>query len=158
MKEPTENSKAKNSRLLIERFSQRIDGFNVRQQTLEDLYRLCAAIGVTVVELPFRRLHGGAFEDRGEKYLYVNELLPCSERTMTGFHELTHISDHVLEVEPFRSTGNLWNVSKFERQANIIGALAWMPDPLIRGLSIEQIVTEFGVSKNVAEFRLSLKI
>lgn len=150
--------KSRNSRLLIERFANRIHGFNMRRQSLCDLYDLCEPLDVEVVQKPMRKLHGAAIEDMGFHYIYINSLLSGPLKVIAGFHEFCHLTDHALNVEAFKSTGNLWNLSKFERQAQIIGVIAWMPSVEIEGLSIEQIMREYGVPRNVAEFRLSLDL
>jgi hypothetical protein len=149
---------AGNSRFLIERFTSRIPGFNRRRLSLPDLAGLCEPQGIEIVYLPMRRLHGVAHEDGGYRYLYINSLIPATEQVINGYHEYTHITDHVLDVEPFKSTGNLWNLPKYERQAWIIGVLAWMPEPLAWGLSVEQLMQGFGVRREIAEFRASLNI
>jgi hypothetical protein len=148
--------RATNHRLLLERFAGRIDGFNVRRQTLQDLYALCDRYGIEVVRFPMRRLHGAALEESGYKYLYLNKLLPGYQQVISGFHELTHHVDHALGVEIFRSTGNLWNLPKFELQAQLIGAICWLPEPDVQGMTVEEVMRAHGVSRNLALFRLSM--
>ena len=143
-------------RLLLEQFCHAIDGFNVRSQSLHDLGRLCDQLGIEVVQLPLRRLHGVALEDDGFKYLYINSRLSGPEKVIAGFHEYCHLTSHSLDMSILKSTGSLWNLQKYERQAQIIGAVALMPDPALSGLSIEEIMQEFGVSRQVAEFRAGL--
>ena len=48
------------------------------------------------------------------------------------------------------------NLSRMEREAQIVGALALMPDPLVAGLSLEDMMREFGVSRITAQFRSGL--
>jgi Zn-dependent peptidase ImmA (M78 family) len=140
----------------LERFCLAIDGFNVRSQSLNDLRRLCDQLEIEVVHLPLRRLHGVALEDDGFKYLYINSRLSGSEKIIAGFHEYCHLTSHSLEMSILKSTGGFWNLQKYERQAQIIGTIALMPDPALPGLSIEEVMQEFGVSRQIAEFRASL--
>jgi hypothetical protein len=146
----------RNHSLLLERFSTRIDGFNVRRQTLQDLYGLCDRYEIEIVRLPLRRLHGAALEDAGYKYLYVNKHIAGYQQVISGFHELTHHLDHALGVEVFKSTGNLWNLPKFELQAQLIGVLCWLPETEIQGMSVDEIMKAHAISRNLALFRLSM--
>jgi Zn-dependent peptidase ImmA (M78 family) len=143
-------------RLLLEQFRLTIDGFNVRSQSLNDLGRLCDELEIEVVQMPLRRLHGVALEDDGYKYLYINSRLSGPEKVIAGFHEYCHLTSHSLEMSILKSTGGLWNLQKYERQAQIIGTVALMPDPALSGLSIEEVMQEFGVSRQIAEFRAGL--
>jgi Zn-dependent peptidase ImmA (M78 family) len=108
--------------------------------------------------MPLRALHGAAVEEDGFQYLIINSLLRGAEKVIAGFHEFCHLTDHVLDVDVFHFTGNLWNVNKYERQANIVGVIALMPAPSIQGLSVEDIMREFGVRREIAEFRASLGV
>jgi Zn-dependent peptidase ImmA (M78 family) len=143
-------------RLLLDQFRLTIDGFNVRSQSLNDLGRLCDELEIEVVQMPLRRLHGVALEDDGYKYLYINSRLSGPEKVIAGFHEYCHLTSHSLEMSILKSTGGLWNLQKYERQAQIIGTVALMPDPALSGLSIEEVMQEFGVSRQIAEFRAGL--
>jgi Zn-dependent peptidase ImmA (M78 family) len=145
-------------RLLLERFCSRIPGFNVQSQCLNDLYRLCEQLDIEVVQFPMRQLHGAALEDDGFRYLYINRLLSTPERVIAGFHEYCHLTSHSLDVAVFKSTGGLWNLDKYERQAQIVGAVALMPEPAVCSLSVEEIMREFSVDLRIAEFRASIRI
>ena len=158
MSELRRRSNPASDRLLLERFSNRIPGFNVRPQHLTDLDGLCDELDIEVVQLPMRRLHGVALEDGGFRYLYINRLLDGAEKVIAGFHEYCHLTSHSLNVAVFKSTGGLWNLDKYERQAQIVGTVALMPEPAIRHLSVEEIMREFSVSRRIAEFRFSFTI
>lgn len=156
MSEPNNGRPARN-RLLFERARHYIEGLNVEQQTLGNLCHACEDRRIEVRRLPFRRAHGCSFYEGGQPFIYINSLLSIAEQTIAAHHEFVHIQEHAFEVEVFHSTGDLWNLSKYEYQAQAVGAVAWMPDPLIFGLGIEGIMREFGVSRRLAEFRLSLR-
>lgn len=153
-----ERRAAKNSSMLIERFSNRLPDFNRRSFSLPDLYNICDELEVNVGRIPMQYLHGCCFVEGNEVYLYVNSLLRGPEQVVAGFHEYCHITDHCFDVEVFESTGGLWNLNKRERQAQIIGVVALMPAPSIHGMNVEDIMREFGVRREIAEFRASLRI
>lgn len=151
-------SQVRNSLLLIERFSRRIDGFNSRRLTLRDLDLLCSLQNIDVVFTRLRGLHGAALENEGYKYLYINSLLSEPEQVIAGFHEYCHLTDQVVDSNILLSTGGLWNVNKYERQAQIVGVVALMPKLVVEGMTVGDLMHEFGVRREIAEFRLSLMI
>ena len=88
--------------------------------------------------------------------MIINSLLSQPEQIIAGFHELTHLIDQADDPGIFLSNGNLWNRAREERDANIIGVIALMPDREVAGLSACDIMERWQVSRAVAEFRLSL--
>lgn len=144
--------------MLIERFEYRLPGFNLRPFTLPDLYDLCDELEVSVRRIPMQYLHGCSFVEGGEVFLYINSLLRGPEQVIAGFHEYCHITDHCFDVEAFESTGGLWNLNKRERQAQTVGVVALMPHPLVEGMTVNDLMREFGVSRQVAEFRAALRV
>jgi Zn-dependent peptidase ImmA (M78 family) len=155
---PLETRIHPNDRMLLERFAARIDGFNLRQQRLEDLSLLCERRGIEFIEIPLLTLHGCALCRDGIPFLYINSRLSRPEKVIAGFHEFCHLTDHSLEMGVVNSSGNFWNLSKLERQAQLVGVLAWMPQALARGLSVEELIIRFGVKREVATFRAAARI
>jgi Zn-dependent peptidase ImmA (M78 family) len=148
----------KTDRFLVERFTQWIPGWGIRQLTLDDLGNLCDDCGIVVVETALEE-DGLAIWLDGQPFVYINRLLPYAERVITGFHELAHILYHPIDKEVFRRTGlDLWNWSKCDRQAEVVGTVAWMPEPQVRGLSPETLMQRFGVRRESAEFRARLNL
>ena len=145
-------------RFLVERFSQWIPGWNRRQLTLDDLGNLCDDCRVVVVELPLED-DGYALWLEADPFVYINSQLPYSEQVITGFHELAHILYHPNseDLMQLRRAAN-WNWSKCDRQAEIVGCVAWMPDVLVRGLHAEEMAQVFDVRRESAEFRAQLKL
>jgi Zn-dependent peptidase ImmA (M78 family) len=58
---------------------------------------------------------GLAFWLDGRAFVYINSLLPYSERVITGFHELAHILYHPTDNQILHRRA-LWNWSKCDRQ------------------------------------------
>jgi hypothetical protein len=56
----------------------------------------------------------------------------------------------------FKSTGDLWNYSKYERQAQVVGVVALIPDCALTGKSVRELCTYFAISYDLARFRLLL--
>jgi hypothetical protein len=146
-----------NDRMLLERFAHRIRGFNDRQLCLNDLYVLCEERGIEPVEIPMLTLHGCAFNQDGIPFLYINSRLSRAEKVIAGFHEFCHLTDHSLEIGGFKSSGSCWSLSKIERQAQLIGVLAWMPQAQAAGLSVEELVAQYSVKPQIARFRVAIR-
>jgi Zn-dependent peptidase ImmA (M78 family) len=143
-------------RFLVERFAEWIPGWGRRQLCLADLTDYCEQHRIEIVFADLEDADGYALWASSAPYIYIARHLRGPEKVITGYHELAHILYHPPHPEIFRRTGNLWNWSKCDRQAEIVGELAWMPD--VAGLSIDQVMARFSVSREVAEFRLYLSL
>ena len=141
---------------LIKRFEDRIEGFNRRSLSFEDLQSICEHNDIEVVLEEMKEAHGVALWIGDQAFIYINRLLNESMRVFNLGHEFTHITDQVIDTQMFLSTGKLWLKSKQERQANIIGAICLMPDCEIEGLTVDQISTAYGIPIKLAEFRCGL--
>lgn len=144
--------------LLIARFRERIPGFNQRRLSLTDLFEICEEQDYCVIETPLRELHGCSFyDDDGQPCMTLNVLLPEGEKTIAGWHEFAHLYDQAPTPSVFCSTGNLWNNRKNERQAQVIGLLALMPDVEVVGMTAADLVEQYGVSYKTAEQRITIQ-
>ncbi|HKP85605.1 MAG TPA: ImmA/IrrE family metallo-endopeptidase [Blastocatellia bacterium] len=141
-------------RFLVERFADWIPGWGRRQLALSDFYELAESLGVEIVEYPFRRDAGQAFWVGATPYVYYSSWLSGPEQVITCYHELAHILYHPSRPEVFKRTGDLWNMSKCDRQAEIVGVIAWIPDT--QRLSVEGLMEAYGVNREIAEFRAGL--
>lgn len=140
----------------LRRFALRVDGFNKRPLRLCDLYTICEDEGIEVIELQMRRLHGGAFEEDGYKFIFLNSLVSYAEQIVAGFHELFHTFNHVGDGVMCYSKGATQRLSKQEKQAQIAGVLALMPLSSVFQMTIEDMMREFDVSRKVAQFRFRI--
>jgi Zn-dependent peptidase ImmA (M78 family) len=146
----------KNDRFLVERFTQWIPGWGIKQLTLDDLGNLCDDCGIVIVETELN-CDGLSFWLDGEPFVYINSHLNYAEQVITGFHELTHILYHPTDDEILHRRA-LWNWSKCDRQAEIVGVVAWMPETQARGLSPNALMHQYGVRRESAEFRAGLNL
>ena len=145
-----------NDRFLVERFSQWVPGWGRRQLCLADLTDYCEGHGIEVVFDDLEDADGYALWVGRVPYIYIGRHLRGPEKVITGYHELAHILYHPPHPEVFRRTGDLWNWSKCDRQAEVVGVVAWMP--YVNGLTVEQVMQQFGVSRAVSNFRTGLKL
>jgi Zn-dependent peptidase ImmA (M78 family) len=146
---------------LIQYYTDRIPGFGSKSLALPDLFAVCESDGIEVFRTPFDRLHGCAFFEDDAPFIFINSTLPAAEQVIAGWHEYDHLTRHMLKTHcpyncVFTSSGSMVNLSRIEREAQVVGCLALMPHPLVVGLSLEDIMREFGVSRNTAEFRANL--
>jgi Zn-dependent peptidase ImmA (M78 family) len=152
-----EGQKSEDDYRLIERTAQRIAGFNERSLNLLDLRALCGVAGIEIVRISFEYLHGYPLYEEGVPYLFINRNLNRSERIIAGFHEFCHFMEHGVFVSRLLSTGNIKNLSRLERQAQIVGTVSLMPAPLIIGMTVEDLMRRFEIRREIAEFRASLR-
>jgi Zn-dependent peptidase ImmA (M78 family) len=146
----------KTDRFLVERFTQWIPGWGVRQLQLDDLGKFCDDCGIRVIDMELDA-DGYALWLGGQPFVYINSLLPYAERVITGFHELAHILYHPSDTEILHRRA-LWNWSKCDRQAEIVGCVAWMPEPGARGRSADDLMAIYEVRRESAEFRSHLSL
>lgn len=140
----------------LEKFSVEVEGFNQKSLGLNQLIEICDGKKIELIEKPFRGLHGIAIEDRQHDYIFINQIISYSYKVIAGYHELFHILHHVGNGQECLSYGGVINLSKKEYQAQAVGVIALMPDVMIQGLSIEDLMREFDVSRRIAEFRFCL--
>lgn len=146
-------------RFLVERMQQWIPGWNRRQLSYDEFERYASSLGITVVECPLTDADGYAFFVGAAPYIYVNANLTYSEKVIVAYHELKHILYDPERPEVFIKVGSPWYwFSKMDRQAKIAGAVAWMPEAAVRGLSIEELMIYYDVPRPVAEFRAGLDL
>ena len=143
------------NQLLMERARARIENFNKEQLSLDDLYAHCDDRRIEIVWQSMRLAHGCSFYEQGKPFICLNPLVLPSEQTIAGWHEYLHLTEHVAEQATF-STGAFFNLSKMEYQAQVVGVMALMPDPLVRWACEDELMGEFAVSRKIARFRLSL--
>lgn len=140
----------------MERFAEWIPGWGRRQLCLADLTDYCERHGIEVVFADLEDADGYALWVSSVPYIYIASHLRGPEKVITGYHELAHILYHPPHPEVFSRVGNLWNWSKCDRQAEIVGVVAWMPE--IKGLVVEEVTERFGVPLDVAKFRVELNL
>ena len=154
----TKSARTRNSRLLIERFESRIPGFNRFSLSFSYWLEVCDAYGIRALQRPMRLIHGLAMQASQRPYIVINTCLPNVEKIIAIGHEFTHIIDQELDTSVFLNNGNLWNTRKYQRQAWIIGIVGLMPETVVEGLSIFDLMRQFGVRREIAEFRVSVQI
>jgi Zn-dependent peptidase ImmA (M78 family) len=126
--------------------------------SLADLNRVCDSLGIEVVEYPLEDATGYVLWIAMSAHIYIADGLRGPEKVVTDFHELAHILYHPPHPEVFERTGGLWNTDKCQRQAEIVGVVAWMPEREVRGCTTEELMKKFGVSREVAAFRAGLRL
>lgn len=140
----------------LDRFAEEVDGFNRKTLGGSDLEEVCLSLGIELIERPFRSLHGIAIEFREYNYVYVNSLISEPFKVIAGFHELFHVLHHIGDGKRCLSTGGVFNLSKNEYQAQAAGVIALMPNRIVAEMSVEDMMREFEITRQIAEFRLRL--
>jgi Zn-dependent peptidase ImmA (M78 family) len=122
------------------------------------LGNFCDNNGIVIIEISLSR-DGYAFTQNNTPYIFINSRLNYAEKVVTGYHELAHLLLHAPNPEVFRRQKNCcWNFSKCDRQAEIVGLVAWMPETQARGLSPGALMHQYDVRWESAEFRAGLNL
>lgn len=140
----------------LSQFTRLVPGFSEVRLSLDDLAIECDRRGIDLIEIPMRRLHGCSWTDEFGPCIYLNRLVPIQQRTIAGWHEFAHLQLHLTDSQVLMSAGSLRNRGKFEREAETIGVIAFLPLALIQGMSAETIAATFGLPKKTANFRLQV--
>jgi len=148
----------KTDRFLVERFRQWIPGWSQQQLSFAGFLDFCDWLGIRVMRCRLLDAYGYAFWIGATPYIYLSNHIGGPELVITSWHEVCHILYHPSHPEVFKRTGNLWNWSKCHRQAEIIGVMAWMPHGVADEMATDELMREFGVRREVAEFRASLNL
>jgi len=115
-------------------------------------------IGIEVKLRHLVKAYGRSYWKGGVPRIDLPLNIDGPELLISAWHEVCHLLYHPAEKAPFTRYGNLWNWSKCDRQAEIIGVMAWMPHGPADLMTPDELMKEFGVRREVAEFRASLNL
>lgn len=127
-------------------------GWNRRVLTERDFVRICRRERVEVLEAPLHRSGLYLFLD-GRPYIVLNVNLRGIQRLHVAFHELAH---HLLHAPcPLGFYGAL-PLHKCEREAEALALCALIPEPLLRRMLIDDIIEEYGYTREMLWRRLKV--
>lgn len=126
------------------------DGWNKRVFDEWDFYRFCDRDGVCVLDAEMPLPGAYCVYDR-IPVIFISHCVRGVERLRVQFHELAHHWLHYPSVQFFINLNN-----KVEFEANIVAACALIPFPLLLSHNAGQIEEEYGYSKKLIAFRVTL--
>lgn len=133
-----------------------IPGLNTRTLTEEDFFRICRRHRIKVVEYPLESSPGFYMVCKGRSMIAVDSRLRGVRRMYVLWHELAHYFLHV----PPHTTGARWfrlrPGTKEEFEAEVLAAIALIPEPLLRSMLAGEIEDMNEYPREMLEFRLKV--
>lgn len=132
----------------------------VKKYKTNDVYEICRLENITYRELDLHSEINGIYQYvMRNRIITVNSNLSDNCKRITCEHELGHAILHKKYNCTYLKTKTFFNVSKFEKEADIFSCLFEIPtitkDMLI-GKSLDDLARELNVSKYMLELRLSI--
>ncbi|MBN1062385.1 ImmA/IrrE family metallo-endopeptidase [Clostridium botulinum] len=93
------------------------------------------------------------------RFIFINKNLNSIRKRFTYGHELGHAVLHTKQNFTFLKTHTLFNVNKFEREADLFSSLLLIPNlskDMFEGKTIKEVAFELKVPEEILEIRLSI--
>ena len=113
-------------RLLADKASRVLPGWNARPFEADDLHRLCAEFQITVHERPLVT-NGFYYRAGGRDFIAINSRLPCLRRLEVFLHELAHFLFHAPAGTTAVGFHHVGRRTRAEREADAFALCALMP-------------------------------
>lgn len=125
-------------------------GWNERELTETDFYRLCRRFKIKVVEMP---LGTGGFYYRvlGRDFIAVDSRLPREKKLFILFHELGHFLFHTPESGATANFHGVGRRTRIELEADVFALCALIPKQLIEAKAVQELIDESLSPEIVAE-------
>lgn len=130
-------------------------GWNEREMTESDFYRLCRRFKIKVVEMPLRT-GGFYYRVMGRDFIAVDSRLPGEKKLLVLFHELGHFLFHTPESGATANFHGVGRRTRVEREADVFALCALIPKQLIETKTLQELVDEDGFTHEVVAERLSV--
>lgn len=130
-------------------------GWNEREMTESDFYRLCRRFKIKVVEMPLRT-GGFYYRVMGRDFIAVDSHLPGEKKLLVLFHELGHFLFHTPESGATANFHGVGRRTRVEREADVFALCALIPKQLIETKTLQELVDEDGFTHEVVAERLSV--
>jgi len=93
-------------------------------------YTLAELLGVTIIEVPFKKLDGIATWLNGEPFIGLNQESPPSHKRAILAHEIGHLICHPHMNYHLLHSKTLYIIGRYEREANEFAAELLIPDEI----------------------------
>ncbi len=140
---------------LTEKIAKLKFGWNERELTEYDFFRLCRRFRIKVVEMP---LSTGGFYYRvmGRDFIAVDSRLSQTKKLLVLFHELGHFLFHTPESG---ATANFHGVGRRTRQeceADAFALCALLPSKVIEAKTAQDLIDVEGFTPEIVAERLAV--
>ncbi|HRI05157.1 MAG TPA: ImmA/IrrE family metallo-endopeptidase [Pyrinomonadaceae bacterium] len=142
-------------RFLTEKIQHLKIGWNEREMTETDFYRLCRRFKIKVVEMPLRT-GGFYYRVMGRDFIAVDSRLRREKKLLVLFHELGHFLFHTPESGATANFHGVGRRTRVEREADVFALCALIPKQFIESKPLQELVDEAGFTPETVAERLSV--
>ncbi len=142
-------------RFLIEKIQLLKIGWNERELTETDFYRLCRRFRIKVVEMPLRT-GGFYYRVMGQDFIAVDSRLPREKKLFVLFHELGHFLFHTPESGATANFHGVGRRTRIEIEADVFALCALIPKQLIKTKGPQELIDEGGFTPEIVAERLAV--
>lgn len=142
-------------RFLTEKIRHLKIGWNERELTETDFYRLCKRFKIKVTEMP---LATGGFYYRvmGRDFIAIDSKLSQEKKLLVLFHELGHFLFHTPESGATANFHGVGRRTRVEREADVFALCSLIPKKLIETTNPQELVDEGGFTPEIVAERLAV--
>lgn len=142
-------------RFLTEKIRHLKIGWNERELTEPDFYRLCRRFKIKVTEMP---LTTGGFYYRvmGRDFIAVDSRLPREKKLLVLFHELGHFLFHTPESGATANFHGVGRRTRIECEADVFALCSLIPKKLIESKTAQELIEVEGFTPEIVAERLAL--
>lgn len=143
-------------RFLTEKIRHLKIGWNERELTERDFYRLCKRFKIKVTEMP---LTTGGFYYRvmGLDFIAVDSRLPREKKLLVLFHELGHFLFHTPESGATANFHGIGRRTRIECEADVFAVCALLPSKLIETRSVQELIEVDGFAPEIVAERIAVR-
>jgi len=142
-------------RFLTEKIRHLKIGWNERELTETDFYRLCRRFKIKVVEMPLRT-GGFYYRVMGRDFIAVDSRLPREKKLLVLFHELGHFLFHTPESGATANFHGVGRRTRVEREADVFALCALIPKLWIETKTLQELVDQDGFTPEIVAERLAV--
>jgi len=140
--------------LLLQKITQLKIGWNERELTENDLYRICRRFKIGVTEMPLG-VSGFYYRVMGRDFIAVDSKLSGSKKLLVLFHELGHFLLHTPDSGVTANFHGLGRRSRKEIEADAFALCALIPKPLLESRSIDELIDD-GIDPEALKQRVEI--
>ena len=126
---------------LLDKISQLKFGWNEKQLTEQDFFKLCRKYKVKVVEMPLQ-VDGFYYCVKGKHYIALDSKLRAVERLFTMFHEFAHFIYHVPDTNVTANFSRVGERNFKEEEADLFALCALIPKDWVENKTLKELLEE----------------
>jgi Zn-dependent peptidase ImmA (M78 family) len=130
-------------------------GWNRKNLTEADFYRLCRRFRITVVEMPLRT-NGFYYCVKRRHFIAVDSKLPAVAKLLVMFHELAHYLMHAPDTGATANFHGIGRRTKKEAEADAFAICALIPRSWIESRTPQELIEDEGFTAEMIRSRQAL--